>query len=115
MILRYLLIASLSVFLFGCQTTSKGRNSIENTENIGEVLSAVAGALSGKQLSDEEMRNLEEQIRTDKEAQSAIEVITNSVGGKAPQVKYCPITGRRYASHIEICPEHQVQLEIVNP
>ena len=94
---------------------SQGKYSKEKSENIDEILSAVAGALSGKQLSEEELRNLEKQIQTDEEAQSAIQVITDSVGGKAPQVKYCPVTGRRYASHLEICPEHQVQLEVVSP
>ena len=99
----------------GCQTIQQTQNSKENTEDAGEILSAVAGALSGKTLSEEEIRNLKKQIQTDKDAQSAIQVITDSVGGKTLQVKYCPVTGKRYASHIEICPEHQIKLEIVSP
>jgi len=63
-------------------------------------------------LNEEELRDLKKQIRTDKEAQTAIQAITESVGGNQT-VKYCPVTGRRYAAHIEICPEHQVKLEIV--
>jgi len=115
MTLKYSLVVLLALFLLGCQTTSQVQHSKENTEDVREVLSAVAGALSGKKLSKEEIRNLEKQIRTDKEAQSAIQVITDSVGGKILQVKYCPVTGKRYASHIEICPEHQIQLEVVSP
>ena len=115
MIFKYLLIVSFVLFLFGCQTTSQVQGSKENTEDVGEVLSAIAGALSGKTLSEEEIRNLEEQIRTDEEAQSAIQSIADSVGGKVPSVKYCPVTGRRYASHLKICPEHQVPLEVVSP
>jgi uncharacterized membrane protein YebE (DUF533 family) len=113
MTFKYLFFVLLVLILSGCQTTSqKQKESSEDSEN---VLSAVAGALSGKVLSKEEVRNLEKQIRTDKEAQSAIQVIADSVGGKALQVKYCPITGKRYAANIEFCPEHHVKLEIVNP
>ena len=115
MIIKYLLVASLALFLCGCQTTSQGKNSKKNTEDVGEILSAVVGALSGKPLSEEELHNLEKQIQTDEEAQSAIHAIADSVGGKAAHVKYCPVTGRRYAFHLEICPEHQVQLEVVSP
>ena len=93
----------------------QGQNSKRDTEDVGEILSAVVGALSGKPLSEEELHNLKEQIQSDEEAQSAIQAIADSVGGKATRVKYCPVTGRRYASHLEICPEHQVKLEIVSP
>jgi len=115
MIFQYLLVASLALFLFGCQTMHQIQDSKGDEENIGEILSAVSGALRGKQLSEEELRNLEKQIRTDKDAQTAVQAITDSVGGKVPQVKYCPVTGKRYAAHLEICPEHQVRLEIVSP
>ena len=102
-------------FLSGCQTTKQVQHPKESKEDLEEVISAVAGAVSGKSLSDEELKNLGEQIRTDKDAQTAIQVITDSVGGKSPQVKYCPIDGQRYASHLEICPEHHVPLEMVSP
>ena len=104
------------IFLFcGCQTTSSVQGEGESREDVQEALSAIAGALSGKKLSDKELRDLERQIREDKEAQSAIQSITESVGGQAPVVKYCPVTGRRYAPHMELCPEHGVTLEIVEP
>jgi len=115
MIFKYLVVASLALFLFGCQTTSQVQNSKKDTEDIGEILAVVAGALSGKPLSEEELNNLEKQIQTDEEAQSAIQAIADSVGGKATNVKYCPVTGRRYAFHFELCPEHQVKLEVVSP
>lgn len=115
MIFRNYLVAILVLFLFGCQTTQQDRDLKRNKENLGEILSAVSGALSGRQLSEEELHNLEKQIRTDVDAQSAVQAITDSVGGKVPQVKYCPVTGKRYASNLEICPEHQILLEIVSP
>ena len=75
----------------------------------------MAGALSGKPLSKKELKSLENQIRTDKEAQSAVRAITESVGEKSAVVKFCPITGERYAAHLERCPEHGVLLEVVSP
>ena len=87
----------------------------ETGEDAKQAFSAVAGALSGKFLDEDDLRNLEKQIRTDEDAQTAIQAITESVGGKVPIVKYCPITGRRYAAHMEYCPEHNVKLKIVEP
>jgi len=115
MIVRNLLVTLLVLFLIGCQTTSRGQDSKEVTEDVGEILTAVVGALSGKTLSEEEIRTLKKQIRSDEDAQSAIQAIADSVGRKATHVKYCPVTGRRYASQLEICPEHQVKLEAVSP
>ena len=101
-------------FLSGCQTASPPQAQEETRKDVQEALSAVAGALSGKSLNEEELRNLEKQIRADKEAQTAIQAITESVGGKTPAVKYCPVTGRRYAPHFKRCPEHDVELKKVN-
>ncbi len=104
------------VFFFsGCKTLSPAKSDAETRKEAREALSVVAGAISGKTLSDEDLRNLEKQIREDEGAQSAIQAITESVGGKAAVVKYCPVTGKRYAPHMEICPEHHILLEVVNP
>ena len=108
-----LMCGSLFVFLTGCQTAKPHMSKDETPEDVGEVLSAVAGAISGKTLSEDELKNLEHQIRTDEDAQSAITSITDSMGGNQPSVKYCPRTGKRYAAHLELCPEHQIELKIV--
>ncbi|HQP11008.1 MAG TPA: hypothetical protein PKV41_06465 [Candidatus Omnitrophota bacterium] len=113
---RFMVFFCVVLILSGCRTIApvgQGRN--ETSQEAQEALSAVAGAISGKPLSDEDLRNLEKQIREDEEAQTAVQAITQSVGGKAPVVKYCPIDGKRYAPHMEICPEHQVPLETVSP
>ncbi len=113
---RYIIaVVCIGLFLTGCQTVSTVKSNREAREEAQEALSAVAGALSGRSLTDEELKGLEKQIREDEEAQTAIQAITESVGGQAPIVKYCPVTGKRYASHMEICPEHHVSLEIVFP
>jgi len=112
---RGLAVFFVIVFLSGCKTVPPAQSQQETGEEAREVLSAVAGALSGKPLDEDDLRNLEKQIRTDEEAQTAIQAITESVGGKVPVVKYCPITGKRYSADMEYCPEHNVKLEIVEP
>ncbi len=111
---RMLSIFAGVFFLAGCQTAAPIKTEEETSDDVESALSAVAGALGGKELDQEDLKRLEKQIRTDEDAQSAIQVITESVGGDA-QVKYCPITGKRYAPHLEMCPEHAVLLEIVSP
>ena len=116
---RSLLSGGLAIFFIvflisGCRTVSTVQSESETRKEAQEALAAVAGALSGKTLNEEDLRHLEKQIREDKEAQTAIQAITESVGGKPPIVKYCPITGQRYASYMEECPEHHVPLKVVD-
>ena len=106
-----ILLFVISVFLSGCATSE----SVKANKEAQSALSSVAGAMSGRQLSDQEIRDLEKQIRTDKEAQTAIQAIAESLGLTAPLVKYCPVTGRRWAPHFDKCPEHHVPLEMVGP
>ena len=113
--IKGLTVFIIMILLSGCQTTSPVQSKEETGKDVKEALSAVAGALSGKTLDEDDLRNLEKQIRTDEEAQTAIQAITGSVGGQAPVVKYCPITGKRYAAYMEYCPEHNVKLEVVEP
>jgi hypothetical protein len=105
----------IATTLSGCQTAAPIKAESETNQDVQEALTAVAGAMRGRKLSEEEKRNLERQIRSDTEAQSAIQAISESVSGKSVKVKYCPITGKRYAPNLEECPEHHVPLETVDP
>ena len=75
-------------------------------------ISAVAGGLSGRPLTDEEARRLEAQIRKDPQAQEAVAKIAASMS-EAPKAKYCPVGGEHYAPNVEICPVHHVKLKTV--
>jgi len=109
--MRTWLAICIVVFLFsGCATSE----SVKANREAHDVLSSVAEAISGKELSDQELRDLEKQMRTDKETQTAIQVITESISGADTLVKYCPVTGRRYAPHFDECPEHHITLEVVS-
>ena len=93
----------------GCQTLSAKRSSAVETR---QAMTSVAGGLAGRPLTPQEARELEQQIRNDPEAQSAIRKIAASMS-EAPKSKYCPVDGARYAPHLKICPVHNVPLKEV--
>jgi hypothetical protein len=95
-----------------CQTVAQKKETQQQKEAI-ESMRTIAGSLSGKQLSDEELRKVSSQIEKNPEAQSAVESITQSMGG-AGSIKYCPVDGKRFAPHIIQCPAHQVELKNVD-
>lgn len=93
----------------GCQTLSARRSSAVETR---QAMTSVAGGLAGRPLSEEEARELEQQIRTDPEAREAVRKIATSMS-EAPRAKYCPVGGEHYAPSLEICPVHNVKLKTV--
>ena len=93
----------------GCQTLTIKRSSAVATR---EALTSVAGGLAGRPLTPQEARELEQQIKTDPQAQSAIRKIAASMS-ESPKAKYCPVGGEHYAPSLEICPIHNVKLKIV--
>ena len=106
---RFYFLIIVVIFFLGCQTTYAQRDS---REDMQEGMVTVAEAISGKSLSDAEVKDLTNQIKNDKEAQSAVQSITEVISGEV-SLKYCPVTGKRYASHLINCPIHDVNLEIV--
>lgn len=113
------------IFAFGCSSVplkkaEKGgaiidqeAEPVETQKDITTALGTMGGALTGKELSEKELSQIAKQIRKDKEAESAVKAITESVSGKQIQVKYCPICGQRFDPSVEICPVHNVNLEFL--
>jgi len=99
------------IFILGCQTTGPMKSETETNEDVKEAVVSVAEAVSGKDLSEEDKKNLVEQIRSDAEAQSAIQSITDSISQTKQRVKYSPATGKRYAPHMTVDPETGTPLE----
>lgn len=91
----------------GCQTLSVRRSSVVEAR---EAMTSIAGGLAGRPLTPQEARELEQRIRNDPEAQSAIRKIAASMS-EAPRSRYCPVDGARYAPNLEICPVHNVELK----
>ncbi len=110
---RSILLVFCGMSLIGCQTMAGPRSQKQGNVPADETFSSIAGALSGKSLTPEQMRDLKKQIKTDKEAQTAIETIGHSLSGEQASPKYCPVDGQRYAPHMEVCPIHQVALKPV--
>ena len=107
---RHIIVLTfLSLFCAGCHSVSVEINAADQKE-AESSLTSVAGALAGKKLSPEDIKKLEKQIATDKDAQSAVKSIGNSMQGQA-MVKYCPVDGQRYSAHLTICPDHGVELK----
>ena len=103
------LLAFLGLTAGGCQTLSAKRSSAVETR---QAITSVAAGLAGRPLTPQEARELEQQIRTDPGARSAIRKIAASMS-EAPKSKYCPVDGARYAPHLKICPVHNVPLKEV--
>ncbi|HBG61502.1 MAG: hypothetical protein A2Y03_06040 [Omnitrophica WOR_2 bacterium GWF2_38_59] len=112
-----LFLILIAVFLCGCQTikqdTSLGQTAHESRDDQESALLAVVGAVSDKELSEKDLRNLVKDIKNDEEARSAINVVADSISNKQLRVKYCPVTGKRYAASLSICPVHNVELKWV--
>ncbi len=115
---NFLILFFIPAFIISCssaQHSVKGKNaeSPESMEDAVSALGSVAGAMSGQEMTDEKLKELSQQLRHDKEAQSAIQTVTGVYTTPQDQVKYCPVDGKHYSSHLTICPEHNVELKAV--
>ncbi len=111
--MRLISYVFIVLFLTGCQTVKPSQKTAESAGDVQKALTSVAGAISGQDMDKEDLKNLNRQLRSDEKARSAVKTLTDSLGGQPVQIKYCPLTGKRYASTIEFCPEHGVKLEFV--
>ncbi len=109
------------VFFVGCATSSSDKVKIVRPQAVGEspqdVMSAVEqvlGSVSGKPIDQKGLKDLSKELRENPEAQSAVEVIKDSVSGQGKAVKYCPIDGQRYSPKFDSCPIHHVLLKSLN-
>lgn len=83
----------------------------ESTQETLSAAEAVAGAVSGKDLTEQDLRRVARQVQNDPEAKQAVESISGALRSPGSGVKYCPIDGRRYDAHFSRCPEHNVPLK----
>lgn len=114
-----ILVCSILLFIVGCSSVAQdyqgaavGSCSQAETQKDREsALKTVAGAITGREMSDKDVRGLQQQLRQDKEAQAAIEAITQTVSGRQGITKYCPIDGERFSAGLKACPVHGATLE----
>lgn len=109
---NFLLIGLLAATLSSCSSSGGLVNSKggETTKEAVSAMGVVAGSYTGKPMTDEEIQQKAKEIDADPEAQSAIQAITS-----APQIKYSPVTGKRYSADMEYEPETGAKLLPLEP
>jgi hypothetical protein len=116
------LVIGSFLLVSGCQTAPNKvdtKNSApllkdrqtEKDQDVPKALQTVGGALTGKELTPEELQELSRRIEKDPEAQSAVQTVTSALTERPKDIKYCPIDGKRFSARIDICPEHRVILK----
>jgi len=95
--MRWVNLVIICALIIGCASTQKKEERA--------ALKSVAEAVTGQQMTDKDARKLEQQIKNDPEARSAVKAITDSVEGSGRVVaKYSPVTVKRYSPHLEYEP-----------
>ena len=99
------------LFFSGCSATRQNSTPQERPQDVQSALTSVAGSLSGKEMSPQDVQKLEKQLTKDPEAQKAVGAITESMSSGEKNIKYCPVDGKRYSGKFLRCPEHNVELK----
>ena len=108
--------AGCCLIMSACQHSQKqdisspGGSSQETPQDVGKALQSITGNLTGKEMSEEDLRELSRQIQKDEEAKSAVEAVTTAVGGGVVSAKYCPVDGKHFSADMKTCPAHKVEL-----
>lgn len=84
----------------------------ESPDEVMDAAGKVIESMSGQAMTEEEKRALLKQLRTDKEARSAIKSISDSYQPNRI-IKYNPRTGERFAPHLEFDPRTGEKLEVL--
>ena len=110
--MRIFFVLVVLICVAGCSTMSsqQKREVLRKEQEATSALKAVAGGLSGTEVKDEDLKNLAQRMQKDKEAQSAVKTLTNTVASSEVAVKYCPVDGKRFSGRLMECPEHHVKL-----
>ena len=122
--LYQIVLVCLVCIFTGCASVAGGRNASgagsllntsddESLQEASSALTAVTGAMSNKDLSEQELYEAAKKMRNDPEAQTAVEAVSSAFDKSKVQVKYSPATGKRYSADMETDPETGVKLLLV--
>ena len=106
---------------FGCATVSEKKSRAEIKEvfqtsedesihDVATALESMSEAMTGTELTGQQIENLSKDLRNNEDAQTAVKKIADSFDRKNVSVKYSPSTGKRYSADMEYCPETGVKL-----
>ncbi len=90
--------------------TAVKSSSEETPQDVTSALRSVSGSLSGKEMSEKDLRDLSNQIQKDKEARSALKAVSGAMRGESPNGKYCPLCGQHLSGQMNTCPRDGTQL-----
>ena len=90
------ILVALMVISSGCRTTKPINSAGETIQDVQKSVGTVASVMTGRKMSDQDVKKLERQMQNDPEARKAMESVTQSMGTQSV-IKYCPIDGDRYA------------------
>ncbi|MBF0532908.1 MAG: hypothetical protein HQL23_07430 [Candidatus Omnitrophica bacterium] len=94
----------------GCAAAGRQRPLVREPKTDAQTMAAVAESVAGKPLSEKEIQRIANDLRQNSDARSAVGMITNTMQGEGIKAKYSPVTGKRYAPHLDIDPETGVKL-----
>ena len=77
------------------------------------ILFLLLGCASMSTHKASHLEELSQNIQKDKQAQSAIESVTDAMISNRAAVHYCPVDGERFSPRVKICPTHNVPLKEV--
>jgi hypothetical protein len=96
----------------GCSGKNPQAKAVhESSQDVEQAIKAIAEAVSGREVNEKELQELKHQLRHDEGARSAIQSMTNAMDQRPKRIKYSPLTGKRYAPHLEVDPETGAKLE----
>lgn len=115
---NYFLFMLCLLMLAGCATAANKKNlpsgtSAETPQEVSTALQSVAGAVTGQKVDKKRLEDLAQEMQQDKATESAVQSVTEALGGAKRVIKYCPIDGKRFSGKVEVCPEHNVLLKNV--
>ncbi len=112
---EFLLIFMAAALFVGCQSAAVSKPGSSQgviPRREMDALKSAAKAYSGRDVSDEDIYRLANQLQNNSEAQEATSTVTNALIQR-PVVYYCPVDGKRFAPSVKECPEHHVQLKLL--
>lgn len=115
---RFLCLSEILLVAAGCASLPERKvdgdpQKTESRDDIEKSLQSVTGALSGQNVSEEDLRALSRDVQKDPSTRSAVEAVTGAVSGQSAAVRYCPVDGKRFSPTLKFCPEHGVELKDV--
>ena len=106
------IVLFLASSFVGCQSATQSATGSGVSRREMDALKSAAKALSGRDVTDDDIYRLADQLKNNSEERSAVESVTNALTQRSI-IYYCPVDGKRFASSVKECPQHHVKLKLL--